>query len=200
MKLKYGICGKANGGYLFLLSFVEDVRKSFKKNTREVMHLRGGRMPEKTTVSIIKCDVGSLAGHHTVPKPLLDIGEKRLKEAQKSKLINSHYVFHAGDDLELLMVHNKGESNPKIHELAWNIFREAPKKQQTLNYMVQVKTFWEQPSAETFVEWVPGVAEMEIEERGSDPVVVFAADKTEPGALIIPCSKYLVTPPTPRDS
>jgi fructose 1,6-bisphosphate aldolase/phosphatase len=28
----------------------------------------------------------------------------------------------------------------------------------------------------------PGVAEMEFEERGSDPVLVFMADKTEPGA------------------
>ena len=82
-------------------------------------------MPEKTTISIIKSDVGSLAGHHVVPKPLLDIGKKRLKEAQNEGLINSYYVFNAGDDFELLMVHQKGESNPEIHKLAWNIFQRS---------------------------------------------------------------------------
>jgi fructose 1,6-bisphosphatase len=35
-------------------------------------------MAGKTTISVIKCDVGSLAGHHVVPKPLLDIAEKNL--------------------------------------------------------------------------------------------------------------------------
>jgi len=47
-------------------------------------------MSRKTTISLIKADVGSLAGHHTVPKPLLEIGKKRLKEAQKKGLINSY--------------------------------------------------------------------------------------------------------------
>jgi fructose 1,6-bisphosphatase len=58
-------------------------------------------LPAKTTVSVIKCDVGSLAGHHIAPKPLLDLAGKRLAEAQGEGVINSHYVFHAGDDLEL---------------------------------------------------------------------------------------------------
>jgi fructose 1,6-bisphosphatase len=37
-------------------------------------------MPKKTTISLLKCDVGSLAGHHIVPKPLINIAEKSLKE------------------------------------------------------------------------------------------------------------------------
>jgi len=40
----------------------------------------------------------------------------------------------------------------------------------------------------------PGVAEMEIEERGSDPIVVFAADKTEPGAFNFPMFKIFGDP------
>ena len=58
-------------------------------------------MAKKVTVSIIKCDVGSLAGHHMVPKPLFDIAEKNLKQAAKEGIINNFYVFNAGDDLEL---------------------------------------------------------------------------------------------------
>ncbi len=40
----------------------------------------------------------------------------------------------------------------------------------------------------------PGVAEMEIEERQSDPFVVFAADKTEPGAFNYPLFRIFADP------
>jgi len=85
-------------------------------------------MPRKTTISIIKCDVGSLAGHHVVPKPLFNVAEKHLEEAQAKDVIKNYFVFNAGDDLELLMVHDRGEKNPMIHELAWNTFRAAADK------------------------------------------------------------------------
>ena len=58
-------------------------------------------MAKKVTISIIKCDVGSLAGHHIVPKPLFKIAEKNMKKAQDEGLINNYFVFNAGDDLEL---------------------------------------------------------------------------------------------------
>jgi fructose 1,6-bisphosphate aldolase/phosphatase len=40
----------------------------------------------------------------------------------------------------------------------------------------------------------PGVAEMEIEERRSEPIVVFAADKTEPGAWNLPLFRIFADP------
>jgi len=89
-------------------------------------------MPEKTTVSIIKSDVGSLAGHHVVPKPLLDIGKKRLKEAQNEGLINSYYVFNAGDDLELLMVHQKGKQPQNPQTSMEHFQRGSSQSHQTL--------------------------------------------------------------------
>ena len=151
-------------------------------------------MPKKTTVSLIKCDVGSLAGHHTVPKPILDIGEKRLKEAQEGGLINSHYVFHAGDDLELLMVHDKGEASSIVHELAWNIFQEAAKKAADLKLYGAGQDLLGTAFSGNVRGMGPGVAEMEINERGSDPIVVFAADKTEPGAFNYPLFKVFGDP------
>lgn len=152
------------------------------------------RMPEKTTISVIKCDVGSLAGHHTVPKPLLEIGEKRLKKAQENGLINSHYVFHAGDDLELLMVHKRGENNPEIHKLAWNTFQEAAKKASDLKLYGAGQDLLKTAFSGNIRGMGPGVAEMEIEERGSDPIVVFAADKTEPGAFNYPMFRIFGDP------
>ncbi len=40
----------------------------------------------------------------------------------------------------------------------------------------------------------PGIAEMEIEERPSEPIVVFAADKTEPGAFSLPIFRIFGDP------
>ncbi len=151
-------------------------------------------IPEKTTVSVIKCDVGSLVGHHTVPKPILDIGEKRLREAQENGIVNSYYVFHAGDDFELLMVHNKGENNPEIHELAWNIFQEATGKAKDLKLYGAGQDILRTAFSGNVRGMGPGVAEVEIEERGSDPFVVFAADKTEPGAYNYPVFRIFADP------
>ena len=86
----------------------------------------------KTTVSLIKADVGSLAGHTVVPAPLFRVAKARMAEAKESGLINSFYVFNAGDDLELLMTHYKGENSEEIHKLAWDTFISAADKAKSL--------------------------------------------------------------------
>ena len=40
----------------------------------------------------------------------------------------------------------------------------------------------------------PGIAEMEFEERPSDPVIVYCCDKTEPGAFNLPLFKMFADP------
>lgn len=148
----------------------------------------------KTTISLIKCDVGSLGGHHVVPEPLYNIAEKNLKKAEEEGLINSHYVFHAGDDLELLMVHNRGESNSEIHELAWDTFKEAADKALELKLYGAGQDILKTAFSGNIRGMGPGVAEMEIEERGSDPIVVFAADKTSAGAYNLPLFHIFANP------
>ena len=143
-------------------------------------------MLRKTTISLIKCDVGSLAGHYVVPEPLLNVAEKNLKKAKGDGLVNSYHIFNVGDDLQLLMVHARGESNPEIHKLAWNTFQEAAKKASELKLYGAGQDLLKTAFSGNVRGMGPGVAEMEIEERGSDPVVVFAADKTSAGAFNLP--------------
>jgi fructose 1,6-bisphosphate aldolase/phosphatase len=137
----------------------------------------------KTTISLIKADVGSVAGHIIVPKPLFDIANKKLKEAKESGLINSFYVFNAGDDLELLMTHYKGEDNEEIHKLAWDTFKAGADKAKSLKLYGAGQDLLVDAFSGNVKGMGPGVAEMEFMERGSDPVVVYAADKTEPAAF-----------------
>ena len=148
----------------------------------------------KTTISIIKCDVGSLAGHHIVPKPLIDLAKNRLKKAQNNGTINKHYVFNAGDDLELLLVHQNGENNSVIHKLAWNTFQEAAKKAKALKLYGAGQDILKTAFSGNIRGMGPGVAEMDIEERDSDPIVIFAADKTEPAAFNLPMYKIFADP------
>jgi len=137
----------------------------------------------KITVSVIKADIGSLAGHHKVIPEQIEYAKKKLEEAKSKKLIIDYYVFNAADDLELLMTHDKGENNSSIHELAWNVFKEV-----TTNVSQKFKLYaaGQDLLSDAFSGNVrglgPGVAEMEFEERPSEPIIVFAADKTEPGA------------------
>jgi len=151
-------------------------------------------LPKKTTVSLIKCDVGSLAGHHVVPKPLFDLAEKALSLAAKSGVINNFLVFNAGDDLELLMLHEKGEQNHDVHKLAWDIFKSAANKAEQLKLYGAGQDILKTAFSGNVRGMGPGVAEMEFEERRSDPVVVFAADKTSAGSFNYPLFRMFADP------
>lgn len=136
----------------------------------------------KVTVSIIKADIGGLPGHAWVHPKILEFAADRLREEQKrGGLIIDYFVYNVGDDMSLLMTHTKGENNPDIHGLAWSIFKEA-----TENIAKKVKLYGagQDLLKDTFSGNIrgglgPQVAEMEFEERPSEPLVVFAADKTE---------------------
>ncbi|MEM2014007.1 MAG: fructose 1,6-bisphosphatase, partial [Desulfurococcaceae archaeon] len=84
-------------------------------------------MADKTTLSIIKADVGSIAGHHIVHPDQIAAATKILAEAKQRGQIIDFYVTHVGDDLQLIMTHTKGPDNPDIHGLAWEAFKAAAK-------------------------------------------------------------------------
>jgi len=104
--------------------------------------------------------VGSLAGHHVVPKPLLKIAEQNLKGAMEEGLINSYYVFNVGDDLELLMLHERGESNPEVHKIAWDTFKEAANKALELKLYGAGQDLLKTAFSGNIRGMGPGVAEM----------------------------------------
>ncbi|MEM1940632.1 MAG: fructose 1,6-bisphosphatase, partial [Candidatus Caldarchaeum sp.] len=149
----------------------------------------------RTTVSVIKADVGSIAGHHKPHPKMMELASGKLAEAENTGLIKSGYATHCGDDIILVMSHGKGEDNPEIHGLAWNIFREITEK---VAKPMKLYGAGQDLLSDAFSGNVrglgPGVAEIEFEERKSDPVIVFAADKTEPGAWNIPLYRIFASP------
>lgn len=135
----------------------------------------------KTTVSIIKADIGSYPGHSRTHPKLLEQAAKMLKEQEGILLVDS-FVTHCGDDIELIMTHTRGEDNEKIHRLAWEVFTTCTAMAKEMKLYGAGQDILFDAFSGNVKGMGPGVAEMEFEERGSDPVLIFMADKTEPGA------------------
>ncbi len=147
-----------------------------------------------TTVSVIKADIGSLAGHHIVHPDTIATATKILAEAKSKGLIIDFYVTNAGDDLELIMTHRKGVDAPEIHELAWTAFKEAAKVAKELGLYAAGQDLLSEAFSGNVRGLGPGVAEMEFVERPAEPIAIFMADKTEPGAFNLPIFRIFADP------
>lgn len=152
-------------------------------------------MGQRTTISVIKADVGSLAGHHVVHPRQIEVAKGLMNKVKEEGVIVDFYVTSCGDDLELIMSHRRGENDPKVHEAAWNTFIEVNEK---VSKPLKLYAAGQDLLAEAFSGNVkgmgPGAAELEFEERRSDPLIVFMADKTEPGAWNLPLYKVFADP------
>jgi fructose 1,6-bisphosphate aldolase/phosphatase len=151
-------------------------------------------LADKTTLSIIKADVGSIAGHHIVHPDQIAAATKILAEAKQRGQIIDFYVTHVGDDLQLIMTHTKGPDNPDIHGLAWEAFKAAAKVARDLKLYAAGQDLLSEAFSGNVRGLGPGVAELEMEERASEPVVTFHADKTEPGAFNLPIFRIFADP------
>ncbi len=146
---------------------------------------------EKITLSVIKADIGGYVGHSSVHPRLLETAERGLAD---SKLLIDYHVTHVGDDIDLIMTHKRGVDCPEIHHLAWGIFLECTEVARELKLYGAGQDLLSDAFSGNIKGLGPGVAEMEFEERKSEPVIVFAADKTEPGAWNLPLYKMFADP------
>src|SRR5271166_2594347 len=75
----------------------------------------------KLTLSVIKADIGSIGGHVAPSKKLMETVERVIREGTPG-LVLDHYISHTGDDIAILMTHTRGETDERIHKLAWDAF------------------------------------------------------------------------------
>ncbi len=148
----------------------------------------------KITLSVIKADIGSLAGHHIVPEALIKKAGEELESAKQQGLIKDYYVTSVGDDLQLIITHGRGELDSEIHRLAWETFREATELARKLKLYGAGQDLLVDSFSGNLKGMGPGFAELEFEERPSEPVVVFMADKTSPGAFNLPIYRIFADP------
>jgi len=75
----------------------------------------------KTTLSVIKADVGSIGGHIQPSKRLVE-EVKNFVGAGGKGMVTDSYISYTGDDIAILMAHSRGKGDEKIHQLAWDAF------------------------------------------------------------------------------
>ncbi|MEC4686114.1 MAG: fructose-1,6-bisphosphate aldolase/phosphatase [Nitrospirota bacterium] len=151
-------------------------------------------MSDKITLSVIKADVGGYVGHSSIHQNLIDIARERLAKAKERGDLTDFHVTRVGDDLELIMTHTRGVDNEEVHQLAWDTFVAATEEAKRLKLYGAGQDLLGDAFSGTVRGMGPGVAEMEFVERKSEPVIIFMADKTSPGAWNLPLYKIFADP------
>lgn len=139
----------------------------------------------KVTLSVLKADIGSIGGHITPSKALVDEVKKFVKEEGKNILIDS-FVSHTGDDIAILCTHERGALDEKIHKMAWDAFTAGTEVAKKQGLYGAGQDLLKEAFSGNIKGMGPAVAEMEFEERPNEPFIFFAADKTDPGAYNLP--------------
>jgi fructose 1,6-bisphosphate aldolase/phosphatase len=138
----------------------------------------------KITLSIIKADIGSVGGHIIPGNELFSFVEEFVKIATSD--FEDIFVSSTGDDIALLITHRHGVLNENIHKLAWDAFLEGTQEAKRQGLYGAGQDLLKDAFSGNVKGMGPAVAEMEFEERPSEPFLMFAADKTDPGAYNLP--------------
>ena len=146
------------------------------------------------TLSVIKADIGGYVGHSSSHPDILDKARECLEKAKKEGLLVDFHVTRCGDDLQLIMTHEQGEDNARIHQLAWDTFIAGTELAKKLGLHGAGQDLLADAFSGNVKAMGPGVAEMEFEERPSEPIIIFMADKTSAGAWNLPLYKMFADP------
>jgi fructose 1,6-bisphosphate aldolase/phosphatase len=146
------------------------------------------------TFSIIKADVGGYVGHSESHPDVLAKAGGCLARAKTEGLLVDYHVTKCGDDLQLIMTHQQGEDSEKIHKLAWDTFVSCTEVAKKLKLHGAGQDLLSDAFSGNVKGMGPGLAEMEIEERGAEAIIVLMADKTSSGAWNMPLYKMFADP------
>jgi fructose 1,6-bisphosphate aldolase/phosphatase len=148
----------------------------------------------KVTISAIKADVGGYVGHGDVHPDMIAEAQSRVQEGIANGVLIDGKVGACGDDINLVMTHEQGVDAEEVHKFAWDTFMAATQVAKRHHLYGAGQDLLADSFSGNIRGAGPGVAELEIEERPSEPIIVFAADKTEPGAWNLPVYKIFADP------
>lgn len=147
----------------------------------------------RITVSLIKADIGSIGGHIKTSDEILELCKEKLQD-ERGKLLIDFYVTRCGDDVELLMTHERGVDAKEVHSLAWNTFKEGAGLAREQGLYGAGQDLLSDAFSGNVRGMGPGICEMEFEERPAEVVIAFMADKTEASAFNLPLYEMFANP------
>jgi fructose 1,6-bisphosphate aldolase/phosphatase len=148
----------------------------------------------KVTLSVIKADIGGYVGHSESHPDIIAKATECLGKARKEGLLIDCQATKCGDDLQLIMTHRKGTGSYEIHKLAWDTFVTGTELAKKMGLYGAGQDLLKDAFSGNVRGMGPGVAEMEFEERPSEPILIFMADKTSAGAWNMPLYKMFADP------
>lgn len=141
----------------------------------------------KITLSIIKADIGSIGGHIKPSQKLKEAVNEHVKSKGLGKgLLKDFYISSTGDDVAILMSHQKGKLDSDIHKLAWDAFIKGTEVAKSQGLYGAGQDLLKDAFSGNVKGMGPAVAEIELDERPNESFIFFAADKTDPGAYNLP--------------
>ncbi len=145
------------------------------------------------TLSVIKADTGGWVGHTALHPEMIATAERAIEAARGDLLIDGQ-VSGCGDDLALIMTHRHGAVAKPIHGFAWDVFQATTVVARDLGLYGAGQDLLSDAFSGNLRGMGPGYAELTFEERPSEPILVFLADKTEPGAWNLPLYRIFADP------
>jgi fructose 1,6-bisphosphate aldolase/phosphatase len=138
-----------------------------------------------TTLSVIKADVGSIGGHVAPSRKLMDTVSRHVANGLDG-LLTDYFLGSTGDDIAILMVHDRGAGDEDVHRLAWDAFKAGADAAQEQGLYGAGQDLLVDSFSGNVKGMGPAVAELAIDARPNEPFLMFLADKTEPGAYNLP--------------
>ena len=148
----------------------------------------------KITLSVIKADIGGYVGHSESHPAIIAKAAECLEKAKNAGMLIDCQATKCGDDLQLIMTHQKGVGDYDIHKLAWDTFVTGTELAKKMKLYGAGQDLLTDAFSGNVKGMGPGLAEMEFEERPAEPVLIFMADKTSAGAWNMPLYKMFADP------
>ena len=139
----------------------------------------------RTTISVIKADIGSIGGHLRPSQALRRAVETYVRK-EGADLVSDSFFSHTGDDVAIVMAHGRGANDERIHRLAWEAFVAGTKVARAEGLYGAGQDLLRDAFSGNVRGMGPAAAEIEFDERPNEPFLMFAADKTDPGAYNLP--------------
>jgi len=148
----------------------------------------------RITLSVIKADIGGYVGHSECHPDVIAKADECLAKAKRDGLLVDYHVTKCGDDLQLIMTHQRGVEDGLVHKLAWDTFTEGTAVAKKLRLHGAGQDLLADAFSGNVKGMGPGLAEMEFDEREAETVIILMADKTSSGAWNMPLYKMFADP------
>lgn len=149
-------------------------------------------MPQ--TLSVIKAGIGGWVGHTAMHPDLLAHAREAVARGVAQGLLVDAQAHACGDDLFLVLSHQHGVDNEVVHRFAWDTFVAGAEVAKGLGLYAAGQDLIADAFAGNARGTGLGCAELELQERQSEAVVVFLADKTATGAFNLPLARMFADP------